>query len=110
MCPDGLRRDGSARSRPSVSHDERVDRKAYQLYRSEVMEMLAEKDLMGLVEIGFPRDEYAPELPYLMRLSKPASRDVCEVFLRMLDVELPEDFARRVALRLSEMRVRHGLA
>ena len=70
--------------------------------------MLAEEDPMGLVEIGFPRDEYAPELPYLMRLSKPASSDVREVFLRMFDVELPEDFARRIALRLSEIRVRHG--
>ena len=94
----------------SPSHDGHVDRKAYQLYRAEVMEMLAEEDPMGLVEIGFPRDEYAPELPYLMRLSKPAASDVREVFLRMFDVELPEDFARRIALRLSEMRARHGLA
>lgn len=74
------------------------------------MEMLAEEDPMGLVEIGFPRDEYAPELPYLMRLSKPASNDVREVFLRIFDVDLPEDFARRIALRISEIRIRHGLA
>jgi len=44
-----------------------------------------------------------------MRLSKPASSDVRDVYLRMFDVDLPDDFARRIALRLSEMRIRHGL-
>ena len=72
--------------------------------------MLAQEDPMGLVESGFPRDEYAPELPYLMTLSNLASSDVREVFDRMFDVELPADVARRIALRLSEIRVRHGLA
>jgi hypothetical protein len=67
------------------------------------------EDPMGLVEIGFPRDEYAAELPDLLRLAKPSAGDVSRVFRRWSDSELPDDCAGRIARRLSEIRVRHEL-
>jgi hypothetical protein len=74
------------------------------------MEILTEEDPMGLVELGAPRDEYAPEASDLITIKQPGASDVSRIFMKWFDAEVPDEVAARVAERIAEARVQHGLA
>jgi hypothetical protein len=51
-------------------------------YRYEVIKLFADLDPVGLIAIGAPQDEYAPEVDDLLERTQPVSKSqVQDVFL-----------------------------